>query len=71
MELVINLIHPNLACDGLTFEIKEDAFDKETAEYSYNSLLTIISMLRVYHMTKSLILMSKFMGTRAQRVCQG
>jgi hypothetical protein len=64
IELALNLIHPNIIMKGLNFEVYDYSKDLTTT-YTYNSLITTLSMLRVYHVARAIITSGKYSSPRA------
>ena len=68
IEVVVNLVHPNLWCKELDVTVKNDVYDVDV-DYGVNSILCIIMLIRGYHLFRAMIIKDIYFSTRAQRVC--
>jgi hypothetical protein len=69
IELLLNIVHPVWFLTGAKFSHYNEVIHI-TAQYSYNSIFSIIAVVRVYHTFRLVLLKSKYSTARAQRVCK-
>lgn len=69
LEIGLNLPHPLWWLRASTFSSYIAALDT-TVEYGCNAMLTVCTVVRVYHVLRAVCAGSKFRTGRAQRVCQ-
>jgi hypothetical protein len=69
LETLVNLPHPIWWLRHQSFESQVDML-AVTVHYSFNSLLSIWTMARLYLLVRLVCAMSVFRTSRAQRVCQ-
>jgi len=69
VETFLNLPHPIWWLKGLSFESHVNVLGV-SVRYSYNSMLSMWTMLRLYHLFRLVCSGSAYRSCRAQRVCQ-
>ena len=69
IELVLNSLHPIWYLNGQSFEYYNN-INNQTVCYSYNSMLSIISIVKLSHIFRLFLLESKYYSGRAHRVCK-
>ena len=69
VEIGLNVVHPIWWIRGEMFESYIEVID-QTVEYTYNSMLTVCTVVRLYHLISLVCSLSKFRSGRAQRVCK-
>lgn len=69
IELILNALHPIWFLEGKYFESYNEVLDI-TVRYSYNSMLSIVAITRLYHIFRLALLQSRYSTGRAQRVCK-
>jgi hypothetical protein len=57
IEMALNFIHPSIMFSGLYLDVY-DVSENNTTTYSWNSVLTTISMIRIYHIGLAFIIRS-------------
>lgn len=68
-ELIINLLHPFWGMHSCEFRYMNMKY-QETGRYRYNDILTVIMLLRAYHIVRVVAIFSYYRSMRAQRICQ-
>ena len=69
LELLLNLIFPIYWLERASFNYVNDSY-QATIEYTVNSMLTIFTLVRIYHLVRLSSVLSVYRSGRAQRVCQ-
>lgn len=69
LEIAINLPHPIHWLDRAEFEYY-NAVKDATISYTYNSWLSVFTVIRVYHVIRVVAVLSPYRSGRAQRVCR-
>lgn len=69
MELVVNLVFPVYWLERQSFDYKNES-PSATIQYTVNSMLTIFTLIRLYHLVRLSSILSPYRSGRAQRVCQ-
>ncbi|OMJ89722.1 hypothetical protein SteCoe_8087 [Stentor coeruleus] len=69
LEAFINIIHPPIGLLSTNF-IAQDVVVENDIEYSYNTIFTAFTVIRVYHLIRFMSIYSKFRSSRSQRLCQ-
>lgn len=69
VELLLNAMQPLWLFKNWTFESYNEIVDK-TVEYNINSILSVLSLVKLSHTVWLIMLQSKFSTGRAYRVCK-
>ncbi|OMJ71596.1 hypothetical protein SteCoe_30143 [Stentor coeruleus] len=69
LEIVINAIHPIYGMHGVEIYMYNEVLGV-TLKYKLSLLLTVVMMLRVYHIVRFISSVSKYKTSRCQRLCK-
>lgn len=67
-EFILNIFHPLYWLEGKSFPFYNKKYEI-TAHYTYNAILSFITLVRVYHLIRLSSILSDYRSARAQRVC--
>lgn len=69
IEVGLNVLHPIWWIRGEKFDSYIEVLDS-TVQYTYNSMLAVCTIVRLYHLIRLVCSLTKFRSGRAQRVCR-
>ena len=68
MEVLLIIPHPILPLHGMTFELLQ-TYDEVYLNHSYNDLLALLLIAKIYIVVRALIGLSIYSSPRAARIC--
>lgn len=69
LEALVNMVHTPIGINSEGFSTQNEILGGEV-HYTYSSLLSILMVLRIYHVLRFVSIMSSYRSSRSQRLCQ-